>query len=108
MLKPNHGARFRRIRMSEFRKKLSCPSSFELADSISDHLDGDRGLQIANHLASCDFCWAEVDFYRHYPPELTKVPLAPEIPAPLHELAETLLNGETIHIKTLERLLSKG
>jgi hypothetical protein len=94
--------------MSDFRKKIDCPTSHALADCLFEPLDGHRGVQIANHLASCDFCAAELEFYRQYPPQPIRRVETPKMPTPLQELAETLLNGETIHIKTLEGLLNKS
>ena len=93
--------------MSEFRKKKDCPSSFELVDGVNNELDGQRGLAIANHLAACDFCAAELEFYRAYPPDGLDIP-APPIPIALLELAEALIAKETIHISRLEHLLREA
>ena len=90
--------------MSNFRKEKSCPSSFELSDSVTGELDGENGLRIATHLVTCDFCAAELEFYRNYPPDGAAVP-APPIPYPLLQLAEALIAKETIHISRLENLL---
>jgi hypothetical protein len=93
--------------MSEFRKKIDCPSSFELVDAVNNELDGQRGLWIAGHLAVCDFCSAEVEFYRNFPPDGIDVP-APPMPIALLELAEALIAKETIHISRLEHLLKEA
>ncbi|HYJ90857.1 MAG TPA: hypothetical protein VEV84_06095 [Pyrinomonadaceae bacterium] len=90
--------------MSNFRKEKGCPSSFELVDVLNGEISGEQGLKIAVHLASCDFCAAELEFYRAYPPYADEV-TTPPIPAPLLELAEALIAKETIHISRLEYLL---
>jgi hypothetical protein len=90
--------------MSEFRKEKDCPSSFRLVELLYSELDGKEGLSIASHLASCDFCAAELEFYKHYPPRPVHVDAAP-MPGPLLELAEALIANEKIHISRLETLL---
>jgi hypothetical protein len=90
--------------MSNFRKEKDCPSSFQHVDVLSSEINGQDGLLIAAHLASCEFCAAELEFYRHYPPDMADVPVPP-MPRPLLELAEALIAKETIHISRLESLL---
>ena len=90
--------------MVNFRKEKHCPSSYELAHASEGEIDGSAGLRLATHLAACDFCAAELDFYRHFPPDGLNLTAA-EIPQPLRELAEALLARETIHISKLEQLL---
>jgi hypothetical protein len=93
--------------MSNFRKEKDCPTSFELADAADAELNGLEGLRIAAHLASCDFCAAELEFYRHYPPDLSEIAVPP-MPRPLLELAEALIAKETIHIARLNLLLREA
>src|SRR5580765_1257283 len=76
--------------MDNFRKEKHCPSSYELADASFCELNGLDGLKLATHLASCEFCTAELSFYRAFPPDGPSVP-ADEIPRPLRELAEALM-----------------
>ena len=90
--------------MSKFRKEKDCPSSFLLVDSLRSQINGEEGLRIASHLAVCEFCAAELEFYKHYPPDGDIAP-APPMPRPLLELAEALIGKETIHISRLESLL---
>jgi hypothetical protein len=97
----------RPICMSNFRKEKHCPSSFELVEVVNRTLNGKDGLRIAAHLASCDFCAAELEFYQHFPPASEEVSGIP-IPDPLRELAEALLAQETIHISRLEYLLREA
>jgi len=93
--------------MSNFRKEITCPSSWELVDLLNGEVAGDVGLRIAVHLAECEFCAAELEFYRAYPPN-GSVGAAPPMPAPLLELAEALIAKETIHIARLEYLLKEA
>ncbi|HEY2867795.1 MAG TPA: hypothetical protein VGJ02_11945 [Pyrinomonadaceae bacterium] len=90
--------------MSDFRKEITCPSSWELVDLFGGEVAGEYGLKMAVHLAECDFCAAELEFYRAYPPSDSET-TAPPMPAPLMELAEALIAKETIHILRLEYLL---
>jgi hypothetical protein len=93
--------------MSHFRKKKDCPSSYELADSVVGHLSGDQALRIANHLGSCDFCAAEIEFYKHYPPVMFSVEPGP-IPEPLFELAQATLTKESVSHSQIEFLLDEA
>lgn len=93
--------------MSDFRKEKHCPSSFELVEVANGTLDGEQGLRIATHLAACDFCAAEVEFYQYFPPDSEDVSEIP-MPEPLKELAEALLAHEKIHISRLEYLLREA
>jgi hypothetical protein len=98
--------------MPDFRKDRNCPSSYELSNASQGSIDGVFGLAIASHLAECDFCAAEVEFYQAYPPGPIEDDrpgpevVVPPIPLPLRELAESLLAKKTIHISTLDLLLS--
>jgi len=93
--------------MSGFRKKKECPSSYELVDAMKREIDGVDGLRMASHLAVCDFCSAEVELYRAYPPIDEGDNETPALPTPLFELAQTMLTRETIHISRLEYLLKE-
>jgi len=93
--------------MSHFRKKKDCPSSYELADSVVGQLSGDLALRIAAHLASCDFCAAEIEFYKHYPPVMFSVEPVP-IPEPLFELAQSTLTKESVSRSHIEFLLDEA
>jgi hypothetical protein len=95
--------------MSYFRKEKDCPSSYELADSVVGQLGGDQALRIAGHLASCDFCAAEIEFYKHYPPVMFSAEPAPgPIPDPLFELAQSTLTKESVSRSRLEFLLDEA
>lgn len=56
-----------------------------LLDSVTSSED------LRQHLANCEFCSAELEFYRRHPPREEKVePVS--IPEPLFELADALLH----------------
>ena len=93
--------------MSYFRKEKDCPSSYELADSVVGQLSGDQALHIARHLGSCDFCAAEIEFYKHYPPVMFSVEPDP-IPDPLFELAQSMLTKESVSRSQIEFLLDEA
>jgi hypothetical protein len=80
---------------SEFRKTWHCPTSQDLA---SFHLLKDAHPQdshLASHLATCDFCAAELQL-------LSKFPLAdysgecPPMPASLQALAQALFGAKGV------------
>jgi len=81
--------------MTGFCKNGDCPTSHELVDYQNGDLEREAAVDIRIHLASCEFCTAEVEFYSHYPQ--TEIPCEPtenvDIPAPLYELAEALLKN---------------
>ena len=71
-----------------FCKTGDCPASEMLLSFLNGTAEcaGD----ISAHLSECEFCDAEVAFYRLYPPVEESVVIE-EMPAALHELAEALL-----------------
>jgi hypothetical protein len=76
--------------MGSFCKKEDCPTSEEL---LSLQHEGDRKFDAAElryHLSVCDFCAAELDFYRWCEPVEENVD-AGQMPRPLFELAEAIL-----------------
>jgi hypothetical protein len=94
--------------MSDFCKNEDCPASQELLDFQNGDLPIDRTLEIGRHLATCEFCEAEADFYSHYPQiQEDEVAETEAIPAPLFELAEALLTSRHTSAASLERLLSE-
>jgi hypothetical protein len=79
------------LRMSNFCKNEDCPASEELLAFQVGDMPVSEGAGIRKHLAVCEFCAAEVEFYTNYPQASDTVE-ADEIPRPLFELAEALLN----------------
>lgn len=92
--------------MTAFCKNEGCPSSNELLNYENGDLPRGRSTEVRKHLAGCEFCAAEVDFYSHYPPEEGSNEIA-EIPAPLYELAEALLKNRQGDSSSLYSLLTE-
>jgi hypothetical protein len=80
--------------MESFYKTKDCPASEKLA-MLADHLNDTD--EFSEHLSECEFCTAEMEFYRRHPPEGTEQAEGTEqvepsnIPQPLLELADALL-----------------
>lgn len=91
--------------MSSFCKNEDCPASIELLAFQVGDMSVSEGVGIRKHLAVCEFCAAEVEFYTNYPQAEEKVEVA-EMPQPLFELAEALLN-KTSDDAFFDRLLSE-
>lgn len=87
--------------MPVFGKKHNCPTSFELLAFSSDAVDGFRVETIERHLAFCDFCAAETDLYRRYPPFEESI-RAPLIPKHLFDLAESILKRKKLETRAGE------
>lgn len=90
--------------MESFYKTEDCPASERLAglrDSVSD------SEELRLHLAACDFCAAELEFYRRFPPREEKLVEPATIPWPLFELADALLHRRRNLIE-LNKLASRG
>lgn len=90
-----------------FRKNEDCPSSQQLLGFERGELTGTDKLAISEHLALCEFCEAEVEFYSRFPQEdvSNDTPLSADIPAPLFQLAEALLKKQHTDAKSLNSLL---
>jgi hypothetical protein len=89
--------------MESFCKTEDCPASEKLAalrDSATDSED------LRQHLAKCEFCAAELEFYRRYPPRDEKVDPV-NIPEPLFELADALLHKKR-DLTELYKLAGRG
>ena len=95
-------------KMPGFCKNEDCPSSNELLEFQNDDLARVRGSEIRRHLATCDFCEAEVEFYSIYPQAQDDArDVAAQIPAPLYELAEALLKNRHSDPSSLNTLLKE-
>ena len=79
--------------MTNFGKNESCPASEDLLAFQTGDMPVTDGAAIRKHLANCEFCAAEVEFYENYPPNIDHdEPIhADAMPTPLYELAEALL-----------------
>ncbi|MCW5960776.1 MAG: hypothetical protein KIS76_11500 [Pyrinomonadaceae bacterium] len=78
------------LKMITFCKSVNCPSSESLLAYLDEEWSANKGKEIEVHLSDCEFCSAEVDFYRNYP-QSNEAVAAVEIPVPLRQLAEALL-----------------
>lgn len=92
--------------MINFCKGANCPSSEDLVAFERGETAHKRSKQICAHLASCEFCAAELELYAHYPQDNTEAPIAAKvkIPLPLYELAKALLCGGHKDFSLLNRL----
>lgn len=80
--------------MVKFCKHEDCPTSEDLLAFQTGDMPVSEGATIRRHLAQCEFCAAEVEFYESYPPVAIETDVSFEansIPTPLFELAEALL-----------------
>ncbi len=96
-----------KAKITGFCKNEDCPASSELLLFQNGDLGRDRLSSISQHLAACEFCSAEVEFYSHYPQAEGHVE-ATEIPAPLFQLAEALLKNRQSDSQSLNSLLMEN
>jgi|SRR5882724_9931138 len=73
-----------------FRKRISCPSSETLLAFRRSHLSYEGDARIETHLATCDFCNAELQLLTFHQSDPEEYAFA-EMPAPLRRLAQSLL-----------------
>ncbi len=90
-----------------FCKSTNCPSSPELLAFESSEVSLKERKKIEAHLAVCEFCVSEVEFYAHYPQSEETVARV-EIPLPLYELAEALLGDKHKNFLALNKLLCEN
>ena len=89
--------------MESFYKTGDCPASQELAALVDPT---NESGEIREHLSQCEFCDAELEFYRRYPPLDEKIQPA-TIPKPLLELADALLHRRC-DLSELYKLAGRG
>lgn len=77
--------------VTAFTKTDACPSSSLLLSFRLNVLSPEIMTLIRNHLAVCDFCYAEIPLLAHYEKPVKGECKAPEIPINLRILAESLL-----------------
>lgn len=96
------------IKMITFCKSTDCPSSQQLlAFENGGEVSAKERGNIETHLAACEFCASEVEFYAHYPQAEESVAKV-EIPIPLYELAEALLGNKHKDFLALNKLLCES
>src|SRR6266849_3996304 len=86
-----------------FHKKVGCPSSQSLLEYDRLRPGSALSLRIEAHLASCDFCNAELQLLTRYRDTQDEYSFA-EMPSQLRKLAERLLNGTATRFHVLRRL----
>ena len=75
-----------------FRKLRTCPRPETLLAYCLGARSGAPGERVAEHVASCDFCGAEVQLLSRHAPPAGALPLVvPPMPTHLRRLAEDLL-----------------
>ncbi len=96
------------LTMIGFHKHTSCPSSQDLLNFKDNEVTTGQAKIIREHLTVCDFCGAETEFYMHCPRVGDEQIKVTEIPAPLYELAEALLNNQHRDFSLLTKLLNEN
>ncbi len=96
------------LTMITFHKSVDCPTSQELMEFQKAEKTANSNGKIREHICSCDFCGAEVEFYAHCPRVGNETVSVTEIPSPLFELAEALLNNKHKDNSLLNKLLNES
>jgi hypothetical protein len=90
---------------STFCKLRACPSSGALLRYHEAKLAREAGRLVREHLASCDFCGAELQLLSKFPPKGKPVVQPARIPWNIYRLAKDLLTLSTDDItRTVEAL----
>ena len=89
---------------SLFCKKVGCPTSQALLAFGRSLIEPEDLALIESHLASCDFCSAELQLLSRHPSEAEEYSFV-EMPPQLRRLAEALLGGSTAPFKGLPELV---
>ena len=76
--------------MGSFGKKEDCPTSEEILALRNKDGRNSGSSELRQHLLMCEFCAAELDFYRWCSP-VDEVVEAGLMPRPLYELADAIL-----------------
>jgi hypothetical protein len=86
-----------------FCKKASCPSSQSLLAYKRSLLGFNQVLYVEAHLASCDFCNAELQLLTRHRDNVDEYSFA-EMPAQLRLLAESLLQKSVAPLRVFAEL----
>lgn len=92
------------IKMINFCKGADCPTSQDILACQKNEMPLDLKQAVDIHVSSCDFCGAEADVYSRYSLDEEST-TAVEIPIPLLQLAESLLNNKSKGNHLLRNLL---
>jgi hypothetical protein len=88
-----------------FCKLRACPSSGALLRYHEATLSREAGRLVREHVASCDFCGAELQLLSKFPPEGAPVFQPARMPWDIYRLAKDLLTLSTGDItRTVEAL----
>lgn len=93
------------MKMITFCKNANCPASQNLLAFQKGETTKNEDDFIRNHLKSCEFCAAEIEFYAQFP-QSDETVASVEIPLPLYQLAQALLNNSRQDISLLNKLLA--
>ncbi len=93
------------IKMITFCKSASCPASQDLLAFQRREIPYKEVDPIRDHLKACEFCGAEIEFYEHFPQDEENI-VSVDIPLPLFQLAEALLNNRHQDTSLLNKLLA--
>jgi len=81
------------VSTARFLKLKTCPSADLLVLYGQAELTSEREERVANHLAACDFCGAEMQLLsKHWRRDCPAPACAREIPTHLRRLAEDLIS----------------
>jgi hypothetical protein len=95
------------LHMVAFCKYENCPTSESLLEFQRSSAGGRAGDQaIRKHIANCDFCAAEVEFYSFFPQSDEKVHIS-KIPPPVFDVAVALLKRHKGN-RSLEELAARN
>ncbi|MCO6509942.1 MAG: hypothetical protein J5I65_04045 [Aridibacter famidurans] len=94
-------------RTSGFSKSADCPSSDRLLAFRQKRLGIFASDIIGRHVVACDFCAAELEFYRHFPTIPDEDVKPDRIPGPLYDLAQAILTNRTSGINALRTIVGK-
>ena len=89
--------------VSVFCKRISCPSSQTLLAFRRSRLFYGEKAYVEGHLASCDFCNAELQLLTLHRNEAEEYTFA-EMPTQLRRLAQSLLRRGSIPFKSFSEL----
>ena len=95
------------LKMINFCKNASCPSSPVLLDFQKGELSSGENEAIRGHLTECEFCAAETEFYARFP-QSEDACIETSIPTPLYQLAEALLGNQQKNFILLKKLLGEN
>ncbi|CAN5865185.1 hypothetical protein BH18ACI4_BH18ACI4_16960 [soil metagenome] len=94
-------------RVNSFTKTIACPSSNILLSFRFQALSPEIMTLVSHHLATCDFCCAEIPLLAHYQRPLKGGCRPPDIPINLRILAESLL-GKSSKVRRVSKRKSEA